>query len=127
MQDITTRSWTMTTVQTDFAILTPASGKLLVVTYVNCMCSNSNTGDVEVRLGFAATTLPAVDEDSATGLTGMFFEHPGIARGGGAIASNGGASIAHGAVDEPIRLKCSAATGGSMRIVIASMEIDPAA
>lgn len=125
MLDVDTQSWTFTTAKASDAILTPGSGKYVAITYVNCMCSNSNTGDVSIRLGFAVTTLPAVVNDSLTGLVGMFYEHDGIAKGGGKESGNGAGIIARGEIDEPIRCTCSAATGGSLKIVVTYVEINP--
>ena len=46
------------------------------------------------------------------------MSHPAIARGGGMVVANGGAAICVGAVDADLRVTCSAATGGSLRLVV---------
>lgn len=114
----TTKAWVFVTAQTDFKIEDVDSTHRMVVTYAQVTCSNSNTGDVAVRVGFATATLPTVTNDSATGMVGVFMTHPGIAHGGGMVVANGGAPIAAGAADEDLRITCSAATGGSVRLVV---------
>lgn len=119
-----TKEWVFVTAQTDLAIVTFGADHRGVVTYAQATCSNSNTGDVSLRLGFAAATLPTITNDSATGGTGVFLSHPGIASGGGAVAANGGAPLATGANDEDIRITCSAATGGALRVVLTYWDDD---
>jgi len=114
----TTKEWVFTAAQTDFALETLSSTQRMVIKYGQATCSNSNSGDVSLRVGFATTTMPTISNDSATGATGVFMSHPGIAKGGGMVVSNGGAPIATGAVSEDLRITCSAATGGSVRLVL---------
>jgi hypothetical protein len=113
-----TKEWVFTTAQTDLAIVTFAALSRGVVTYGQATCSNSNTGDVSVRIGFAASALPTITNDSATGGVGVFMSHPGIAKGGGMVVANGGAPIVTGADGEDLRITCSAATGGALRVVL---------
>lgn len=114
----TTKEWVFTAAQTDFAIVTIDATHKGVVTYAQATCSNSNTGDVSLRVGFATATLPTISNDSATGGAGVFMSHPGIAKGGGMVVANGGAPVTAGAADEDVRVTCSAATGGALRIVL---------
>ena len=113
-----TKEWVFTAAQTDLAIVTLTSTQRGVIVYGQATCSNSNTADVALRVGFATATLPTISNDSATGGAGVFMSHPGIAHGGGMVVSNGGAPLAAGAADEDIRLTCSAATGGAIRVVL---------
>jgi hypothetical protein len=71
-----------------------------------------------VRIGLATATLPTLTDNSATGNAGMVLSHGGIAPGGGAVVTNGGAPITIGAADADLRITCSAATGGSVRVVL---------
>lgn len=114
----TTKEWVFVSAQTDLAIVTIDSTHRGVVTYAQSTCSNSNTGDVSLRVGFATATLPTISNDSATGGGGVFMSHPGIAKGGGMVVANGGAPVTAGAADEDIRVTCSAATGGALRLVL---------
>lgn len=121
MTGVVTKSWVWTTAQTDLSLETVGGTNKMALVYASVTCANSNTGDVSVRIGFAATTLPAVSE---SGASGMFFEHGGVARGGGAVASNGGEVIAVGEYGIPPRLTCSAPTGGSLRLVMSWRLLD---
>lgn len=120
----TTKEWVFVTAQTDFKIEDVDATHRMVVTYGQATCSNSNTGDVSLRVGFAASALPTISNDSATGGVGVFMSHPGIAKGGGMVVANGGAPIAAGAAGEDLRLTCSAATGGALRVVITYWQDD---
>lgn len=113
-----TKEWVFVTAQTDVQLEAVGATQRAVITYAKVIASNSNTVDVSIRVGLAAATLPTISNDSLTGGLGVFLSHPGIAHGGGVVESNGGEPIAVGAVNEDIRLTCSAATGGSVRIII---------
>lgn len=121
MTGVTTKSWVWTTAQTDRSLETVGGTNRMALVYAAVTCANSNTGDVSVRIGFGTTTLPATTE---TGTEGMFFEHGGVAPGGGALAANGGELIAVGEYGIPPRLTCSAPTGGSLRLVMSWRLLD---
>lgn len=114
----TTKEWVFTSAQTDFLIETIGASQRMVVTYGQSTCSNSNTGDVSLRVGFATATLPTISDNSATGGLGVFMSHPGIPPGGGMVVANGGSPIASGAAGEDLRVTVSAATGGACRLVM---------
>jgi hypothetical protein len=118
MTPTTTKAWTFTTAQTDLALETLTSTQRMKVIYGQATCSNANTGDVSLAVGFGASTLPTVTNDSGTGATGIFMSHPGIAKGGGMVVANGGQPICLSAVGDDLRLTCSAATGGALRLVL---------
>lgn len=119
-----TKEWVFTAAQTDFQMEAVGSLQQMVVSYCQVTCSNSNNGDVSVRIGLAAATLPTVTNDSATGNAGMVLSHGGVAKGGGAVVANGGQPITTGAADADLRITCSAATGGSLRVVVAYHLLD---
>lgn len=110
--------WTFTTAQTDLAIKTLGAADRGKIYAAVVTCSNANTGDVSLRVGFAAATLPTVTNNSATGNVGVPIVHPGIAPGGGFTWSGGGQPLGTGAEGQDIRLTCSAATGGSLVLVL---------
>lgn len=120
-----TYEWVFTAAQTDLSLLTVTAPLQGVCTYVDVSCANSNSVDVAVRIGFAATALTAVTNNSATGIPGMVFSHGGIARGGGMVKANSGEAITVGASGDDLLLTCSAPTGGSLRIIATLLEIDP--
>lgn len=118
MISTTTKEWVFVTAQTDFQLVAIGATDRMVVTYGQATCANSNVGDVAVRVGFATSAMPTITNDSATGSLGVFMAHPGIAHGGGMVVANGGAPIAVGAAGEDLRITCSAATGGAVRLVV---------
>lgn len=121
MMGVITKSWVFTDAQTDFALTIPEldGTHRIGIVWAKAKCANSNTVDVSVRAGLAATTLPAVSNNSATGADGMFFEDGGLPPGGGETNANGGSLLAVGGYNVGPRLTCSVATGGSLRIILA--------
>lgn len=113
-----TREWSFATAQTDALLVTVAANQHLEVFYCQVTCANSNTGDVSCRIGCATATLPTLTNDALTGGDGIVLSHGGIAKGGGAVVTNGGAPVTIGAADADLRITCSAATGGSIRVVV---------
>jgi len=119
MIGITTKSWVFTNAQTDFQMEAVDSTHAMIVYFVIATVAHSSSSDVAVRVGLATSTLPAITNNSATGNIGMAFTHGGIAPGGGAVASLGGDSpLVIGAADADLRITCSAATGGDLRVVV---------
>jgi hypothetical protein len=113
-----TKRWVFVTAQTDAKLVDVGATQKAAVLFAKAVCSNSNTGDVSIEIGFGTATLPTISNDSLTGGDGVFLSHPGIAKGGGEVNANSGQPIATGAVDQDIRLTCSAATGGAVRVII---------
>jgi hypothetical protein len=107
--------WEFEVAQTDLAILTPPSDQYFQIVSATVTAANSNSVDVSARLAFATTTIPAYTPNSSSGVAGEFFSHGGIARGGGWTQAGGNAV---GDVAQPVRLTCSAPTGGSIRVII---------
>ena len=66
--------------QTNTACITVAGGTLIVVHGATVTCDNANTGDVAVRVGFAAATLPS---SATTGVDDVLLAHDGVPAGGG--------------------------------------------
>ena len=118
MLSVVTKEWSFDAAQTDVSLQAFSAPESGVVTYIDVSTGNSTSVDVAVRIGFATTTLPTLTQNSSTGNPGMAFSHSGIARGGGMVKANGGAPIAIGAAGDPLRLTCTAPTGGSLRVII---------
>lgn len=127
MIELISRRWVFTAAQTDLSILAPASVERIAIHKVTVTAANTNSGDVSVDIGIATTTLPTITNNSATGGLGIAFSHPGIAKGGGAVENGGETPLVVGAAADPIRLTCSAATGGAIRVIIAYRLIDTTA
>lgn len=113
-----TREWSFATLQADALLIAVAANQHLEVYYCQVTAANSNSGDVSCRIGCATATLPTLTNDSLTGGDGMVLSHGGIAKGGGAVVTNGGAPVTIGLADQDLRISCSAATGGSIRVVV---------
>ncbi len=108
MNSITRRD-NFTTAQTNNALVTVGSGTKIVVTRQKVTADNANSVDVQVRVGFGATTTP-----TAVGVVGS---HPGIPPGGGYTEGNGGGILGIGADDEDLRITSEVPTGGSIDVV----------
>ena len=119
-----TKEWSFAAAQTDLSLVTVGSTQHLEVYYCQVTAANSNTGDVSVRIGAATSTLPTVTNDSATGGGSMLLSHGAIAKGGGAVVAMGGSPVLVSAADEDLRITCSAATGGSIRVVVQYRIVD---
>jgi hypothetical protein len=91
--------------QTDAAIApgTIGAGTKIVVTRITVTCSNANTVNVAVKLGFGASTIAA---DSTTGATGVLVDHEGVPPGGGFTIGDGSGILGIGGDGEELRLTC---------------------
>lgn len=89
-----------------------SSGTKYVVTGLQVYADNTNSVNVQCRIGFGTTTTPAVDAAA------VLFSHNGIAPGGGAVIGNGGGILGIGADGAELRITCSDPTGGALDIVV---------
>jgi len=104
-----------TTSQTNAALLSVATGRVLVVTGVSVSSDNGTAADVPVLLGFGVTATP-------TG-TGVFFAHPGIAPGGHVERGSGSGILGVGADGEDIRLTSGTPSLGSIDVVLTAFSL----
>ncbi len=97
--------------QTDLAIGpgTVAAGLKVVVTRLTVTCSNANTVNVAVKLGFGASTLVA---DSTTAGIGTLVDHEGVPPGGGFTVGDGSGILGIGGDGEELRFTCDSPTSG---------------
>lgn len=105
-----------TSAQTNTALKTPTSGKRLICTRVRVAADNANSVDVAVVIGFAAATTP-------TG-AGVAYSHPGLPSGLSDGDGNGGGILAIGGVDEPLLITSEVATGGSIDVIVTTIEVE---
>jgi len=98
--------------QTNASLLTVGAGNVIVVTAMSAICDASNSGNVGVRIGFAAATLPAA---SATGAAAMLLEGK-FAASGGNQKGNGAGILGVGADGEDIRITCDDPAGGALYV-----------
>jgi hypothetical protein len=130
MQAVETYEWVFTNAQTNLLLLNESGGSLvgasqrMAITYVELVCANSNVVDVAARIGFAATTLPTITDNSPNGQRGVFTSHPAIAKGGGKVNANGGATLALGDVGIAPRITITVSTGGATRLIMSFMLLD---
>lgn len=120
---VITKEWTFTDsdgAQTDAALVTVSGGTKIAVTNIAAICDNANSGDVAVRVGFAASTLSAA---ATTGIAGIVMSHPGIAAGSGYNRGDGSGVLGVGADGEDLRITCEDPAGGSIRIIASYFEI----
>lgn len=123
-----TREWVFTTAQTDLKIVDVTSAQQFAPIDLIVIAANSNSVDVSLRMGTSTgSTLPAFTNNSATGVAGIFFYHPAIAKGGGAAILGGKeAFAAAGDPDADVLLTCSIASGGSITVVLTYRLLDVA-
>lgn len=105
-----------TGVQTNVAVVTQGAGGKLVVTRLSATLDNATTVDVQVRIGFGATTTPTT--------TGVLLSHPGLAAGSGVVEGNGSGMLGVGADGEDLRVTSEVPTTGSLDIVVTYYVID---
>lgn len=124
MESVRTYTWVFTVAQTNLSLKDETgaalvgAGQQMAVTFAKVLAANSNSVDVSARIGFAASALASIANDSANGMEGEFLSSGGIPRGGGEVNSNGGATIALGAKGEQPLLTCSVSTNGSIRVIL---------
>jgi hypothetical protein len=97
--------------QSDALLVDISAGSKIVVTRMNVRADQSNSGNVEVRIGFGAT-VPAA---SLAG-TNKIIIHEDLAAGDGHQIGSGDGIIAVGADGEDLRVTCEDPAGGSLYI-----------
>ena len=110
--------------QTDQAILSVNSGTKIVVTAWSVFCSNANTGDVDVKLGFSQNspnTLPNVD---TTARSGVLCDLHGIDANSGMARGDGSGILGVGADGADLLYTCTAPTAGHVTISVSLYTID---
>jgi hypothetical protein len=108
-------SWSFATAQTNQVLVAIGATERALVSYTEIAVASTVTVDaVSVYIGFATTTLAAPTEDSLTPVTGLFFNHTGVARGGGAVST--GTFI--GGLGEDVRIVSTQAPGGGFGLVM---------
>jgi hypothetical protein len=113
-----TKTWTFTQAQANLSIVTATGTQRISVTLAKANTAWSVTNQPSIRIGLAASALPGVTNNSATGEAGVFLSSDGIPSGGGEVNANGAAPIATGAAGESVLLTCSAPTAGTLKVVL---------
>jgi len=102
--------------QTDTAIVTVGGGAKILVTRISVMCSNANTVNVSVLIGFGAANTPTT--------TGVILAHPNIAAGSGIVEGSGAGILGIGADGEDLRITSSVPTTGSIDVIVSYYTIE---
>jgi hypothetical protein len=118
--EVTPRSFSYTTAQTDTVLATPAAGTKLVLCGVAVMCDQDNSQKVTFRLGMASSG-GSVEAFSGTAATKTPCGHPGLAAGSGYWAPPG-AVYAVGAADDRVKFTCTT-PGGAIYVTVWVREI----
>lgn len=109
----------VTTLLTDQSIVANSSGTRLAVTQAYVALSAAGSANVSFTIGFGAVNTPSG--------AGVLLSHPGMPPGATpASRGGGGGIIGTGADGIPIRLTCSAPTGGSFDVVLTYMPLPTA-
>jgi hypothetical protein len=110
------REWVTTALQTNAVlIVAPGVGVRTALTKLAVLLSANASVNVDVRIGFAATTL---SPESFAGVDDIAVNHQ-LTPGGGIILGNGSAIICQGAANLPLRITNTVPTGGRL-IVLAT-------
>jgi len=107
--------------QTNAAFVSVSAGTKIVVTGVEALADNDNTGNVAVKIGFGTSTLPA---SALAGTNGILLEHPDVAAGSGVSKGFTGGIVGIGADDEDIRFTVEDPAGGNLTITISYYTIE---
>lgn len=118
--DIESYEWVFTSAQTNVTIVPGIPGSHIRVTEAEATVDSDGTTNVHCRIFFSGSgTLPAIVNNSATGLRGCILSHSDLPPGSGIIRGTGAAVIASSLAGESIVITCDAATGGALRVVLA--------
>jgi hypothetical protein len=110
--NLITFSQNYTGAQTDAAVITIATGSIIVVTHCSVVCHAANTVNVSARVGFGTANVPAY------GNAGLILTHPGIAPGSGFSTGSGAGIMGVGTDDQDVRITASVPTGGSFDLLV---------
>lgn len=99
--------------QTNFALLTVATGLKIILTSLVVWASRANTVNVDVRLGFGSTNVPT---PALAGQNFIALDGRAIAPGDGIALGNGLGIVGFGFDGADLRLTCGVPTGGHLTI-----------
>ncbi len=100
--------------QANVTIVAGATGKKIRVTRATATADGSNTGPVNVALGFAISSLPT--PTAASYATGLVLDFLGVPAGGGVTVGDGTGILGIGKDGESLRYSCEDPAGGAITI-----------
>jgi hypothetical protein len=107
--------------QTNSAMLAVGGGTVIAITRIAISCSNANSVDTDVKVGFATASLPT---PNSTGSLDILHEAKAIPPGGSIVIGDGSGVIGVGEDGEDLRYSCSAPTGGHVSISVTYFAIE---
>jgi hypothetical protein len=114
-----------TAAQTDDNVLAAISaGTKYVVTRVTVTLDEACTVGVAVRLGFGATTVPALGASAADAVAGILAYHPGMVPGSGFQMGDGSGILGVGGDGEELRITNEVPTGGTLGVSVSYYTIE---
>lgn len=123
--NVVTAVYNTTAAQTDdLVVAAVGAGTKIAVTRVNIFLDEATTVGVGVRVGFGATTLPALGASGADGVSGLITYHPGLVPGGGIVTGDGSSIVGIGADGEDLRVTCEVPTSGTLAISVSYFTIE---
>jgi hypothetical protein len=106
--------------QTNVACVAVSAGTKIVVTAVMANCDGSNSGPINIKVGFGTATLPA---DATTGASGILATFDGVPAGLGFSRGNGGGILGIGGDDEDVRYTMEDPVGGACSVSVSYFTI----
>lgn len=120
-----TATYNTTAAQTDDNILAAiATGNKYAITRITVTLDEATTVGVTVRIGFGATTVPALGASGADAVAGILLYHPGLVPGGGLTLGDGSGILGVGGDGEELRITCDAPTSGSLGVTVTYFQIE---
>jgi hypothetical protein len=123
--NVKSATYITTGAQTDDNVL-PAigSGTIYVITRLTITLDEAVTVGTAVRLGFGATTIPALGASGADAVDDIILYHPGMVPGTGMAVGDGNGIIAVGDDGEELRITCGAPTSGTLVVSVSYYTVE---
>jgi hypothetical protein len=123
--NVRTAVYNTTAAGTDDNVLAAiASGTKYVVTRVTAALGAAATVPVAVRLGFGASTIPALGASAADAVEGILVYHPGLVPGSGFQMGDGSGILGVGGDGEELRITNDVPTGGTLAVSVTFYTIE---
>ncbi len=101
-----------------------SAGTKYVITRVTITLDEATTVGTGVRLGFGASTVPALGASGADGVAGILVYHPGLVPGSGMQLGDGSGILGVGGDGEELRITCDAPTSGTLVVSVSYYTIE---
>lgn len=123
--NVKTATYIRTDAATDDNVLPAISaGTKYVITRLSVFLDQACTVAVSARLGFGASTVPALGSTGADAVDGILASHPGMVPGSGFQIGDGSGILGVGGDGEELRITNSAPTGGALHVSVSYYTIE---